>query len=360
MVHAVAHVLGTGFMAYSVAEIASFVEGKLHGEGSAIITSAQPHSCATPDSITFLSGSNRIKATDICNAGAIIVGIGCEHPANIPTIEVSSPLEAILKIAARFRPLTARPAAGIHPTAVVDPSARIGEGASIGPLAVVEADVEIGINTIIHAHAVVRAGCRIGQDVEIHPHAVLYPFTIVGDRTIIHAGVVLGCDGFGYIPNHPVHTKVPQLGHVDIREDVEIGANTTVDRATLGATTIGVSTKIDNQVMVGHNCQIGPRNILAAQVGLAGSCKTGDMVWMAGQVGVADHATICDGAMILGSTGVSRYVGPGERVAGVPHRPARDWILEQKALARLPKLIKEVNELRKKIEDGQDKERKCA
>lgn len=347
-------------MVYSVAELADFVGGTLHGDGTALIRSAQPHYCATPDSITFLSGNNRIKPADIKNAGAIVIGTGSELPQTIPSIEVQSPLDAILKIATRFRPLKSKSNTGIHPTAVIDPTAKIGAHVSIGPLAVIEADVEIGDSSVIHAHAVIREACRIGREAEIHPHAVLYPFTIVGDRTIVHAGVVLGCDGFGYKPGYPVHVKVPQLGHVEIGDDVEIGANTTVDRATLGATTIGTSCKLDNQVMVGHNCQIGPRNLIAAQVGIGGSCTTGDLVWMAGQAGIADHATIGDGAMILAAAGVARSVGQGERVAGAPHRPARDWAVEQKALSRLPKLIKEVNQLRKMLEGGKDAERKCA
>jgi UDP-3-O-[3-hydroxymyristoyl] glucosamine N-acyltransferase len=237
---------------------------------------------------------------------------------------------------------------------MIDPTA------SIGPYVVIEAHVQIGASTILHSHSVVRAYSILGADVTIHPHVVLYPFTEVGDRTILHSGVVLGCDGFGYKPSHPVHTKVPQLGNVTVSTDVEVGANSTIDRATLGSTVIGMSTKIDNQVQVGHNCQIGPRNIMAAQTGISGSCTTGDMVWMAGKVGLADHVKIGDGALLLAAAGIHKDIGPGERVIGSPSRPLREFAVEQAALSKLPALLREFREWRRTHEKPADDERKCA
>jgi UDP-3-O-[3-hydroxymyristoyl] glucosamine N-acyltransferase len=348
-------------MTYTLAELADIVNGNLLDPQAAatVIHAAVPLHAAQPDSITFLAGDRNFTNNELCKAAAIIVNRG-RGSMGIPTIEVDQPLEAMLRIVEAFLPPLAEPLPGIHPTAIVDPSAQIDPTASIGPYAVIEEHCSVGPRTIIHSHTVVRAWSVLGEDVVLHPHVVLYPFTHVGDRSIIHSGVVLGCDGFGYQPSHPVHTKVPQLGNVEISTDCEIGANTTIDRATIGSTTVGMSTKIDNQVMIGHNCRIGPRNIFAAHVGISGSCTTGDMVWMAGKVGIADHISIGDGALLLASAGIHRDIGPGERVVGSPARPIKEYALEQAALTRLPELLREFREWKRKAKLSTKDDRKCA
>lgn len=348
-------------MTYTLSQLAEVVGGTLldPADSGIVISAASPLHSAAVGCITFISRDRKIDGKTPCQASAAIVHRG-RGSIGIPTIEVGDPLAAMLQIAPLFQPKLPVPAPGIHPTAVVDPSAMIDPTASIGPFVVIEANVKVGARTIIHSHSVVRAHSMLGEEVTLHPHVVLYPFTEVGDRTILHSGVVLGCDGFGYKPNYPVHDKVPQLGTVKVSTDVEVGANTTIDRATLGSTTIGMSTKIDNQVQIGHNCQIGPRNIMAAQVGISGSCVTGDMVWMAGKVGMADHLTIGDGAMLLANSGVARDVGPGERLLGAPARPVRQFAVEQAALSKLPELLREFREWRRKQNEPKDDERKCA
>jgi UDP-3-O-[3-hydroxymyristoyl] glucosamine N-acyltransferase len=348
-------------MTYTLGQLAEVVGGTLldPADRDLSISAAMPFHSAVASSITFLSRDRRISVDTPCGASAVIVDRG-RGSVGVPTIEVDQPLDAMLLIAELFQPKLPVSPPGVHATAVVDPSATIDPTASIGPYVVIEAHVKVGARTTIHSHTVVRAYSILGDEVTLHPHVVLYPFTEVGDRTVLHSGVILGCDGFGYKPNHPVHLKVPQLGNVVVSTDVEIGANSTIDRATLGSTTIGMSTKIDNQVMIGHNCQIGPRNIMAAHTGLSGSCKTGDMVWMAGKVGLADHLTIGDGALLLAGSGVARDIKPGERVVGSPARPFREFAVEQAALSKVPGLLREFREWRRKQNEPKDGDRKCA
>lgn len=345
-------------MPWTIAEIADFVGGTLHGDGSRLISAVLPIDAATPDAIAFLSGNKRPADAERSKAGALFVCPGFGR-ARVPTIEVPDPRQAALSLALRFRPPPSKPTAGVHSTAIVDPSASIDANASIGPYAVVEAGVSIGAGSVLHSHVVVRFGCSLGDECEIHPHAVLYPYTTLGDHAIVHAGAVLGADGFGYTFTADGHTKLPQLGHVEVGHNVEIGANSTVDRAMLGATTVGDGTKIDNLVMVGHNCRLGRHNVLAAQVGIAGSSQTGDYVFLAGQVGISDHVSIGDGAVVTAGSGVHKNVPAGARHGGRPARESKAYTTEHAALSRLPRLLKEFAELRRRLEIAGE-ERKCA
>jgi len=220
------------------------------------------------------------------------------------------------------------------PTAHISPDADIGEGASIAPGAVIGAKAVIGAGTSIGANAVVGAGVVVGRDCRIAANATL-SHCLIEDRVIVHAGVQIGQDGFGFVPGKEGLRKVPQLGRVVVRSDVEIGANTTIDRGTSGDTVIGEGTKIDNLVQIGHNVEIGRRCIIVSQVGISGSCKIGDGVVIGGQGGLADHVTVGEGAQIAAKTGVMRDVGPGEVVMGYPARPIRQFWREVAALSRL-------------------------
>lgn len=332
-------------MAYTVAELAEFVGGALHGDGSPVIRRTAPLEDASADSITFVADSPRSRNKLIqINAGAVIVPPTLPIPS-IPTIVTEDPLAAILRVAERFCPAPPK-RVGIDPRAAIDPTASIAPDVFIGPYAVVEAGVVVGRACVLHAHAVIGLSCQLGDNVEIHPHAVLYPRTVVGDRSVIHSGAVLGGDGFGYRFHAGRHDKIPQLGHVEIGKDVEIGANTSIDRATLGVTRIGDGTKIDNQVMVAHNCRIGRHNILVSQVGIAGSCTTGDYVVMAGKAGVADHVTIGDRAVLGAMAGVFTDVPAGETYLGLPGRPERDAKRQHLLLERIPEMRRQLSEVR--------------
>ena len=234
---------------------------------------------------------------------------------------------------------------GIDPRAFVHKSATVGEGASIFPFASVGEGAVIGARCRIHAGAVVGRRCKLADDVTLHPHVVLYDDTVVGHRVIIHANSVIGADGFGYRLHEGKHVKVPQLGHVEIGDDVEIGACTTIDRGTFEATRIGAGTKIDNLVQIAHNCQVGRHNLFIGQMGIAGSSSTGDYVVVAGQVGITDHVHIGDGAIIGAKAGVTKDVPAGQRTLGAPATPERDQKRILMTLERLPEMRKELRRI---------------
>jgi UDP-3-O-[3-hydroxymyristoyl] glucosamine N-acyltransferase len=245
---------------------------------------------------------------------------------------------------------------GVDAKAVVHATAQIGEGTSIAALAVVGEGSVIGARCRIHAGAVIGRNCRIADDVTIYPNAVLYDDTVIGARTIIHANTVLGADGFGYRQHDGKHVKVPQLGNLEIGEDVEIGACTTIDRGTFQATCIGSGTKIDNLVQIGHNCKIGRHNILVGHVGLAGSVTTGDYVVFAGQAGLVDHVHVGAGAVIGAQAGVTKDVPAGACVLGSPATPAREQKRLLVSLEKLPEMRRDLRAIKRRLGIADDKE----
>ncbi|MCI0493103.1 MAG: UDP-3-O-(3-hydroxymyristoyl)glucosamine N-acyltransferase, partial [Planctomycetes bacterium] len=267
----------------------------------------------------------------------------CDWPAAIVVADVHT---AFSKIVIHFRPPRSKMSTGISSQAIVSPSARLGTWVSIHPGATIGDDCEIGANTTILPGAHVLPGCKIGEDVTIGPAVVLYENTVLGDRTVIHGGAVIGAHGFGYSQVGGRHVPAAQLGHVRIGSDVEIGAGTTIDRGTYGATSIGDGTKIDNLVQIGHNCRIGRHNLICSQVGIAGSTTTGDYVVMGGQVGVRDHVHIGTGAMLSAMAGIINNVPDGVVMMGIPATPERQQKLKQAAWAKLPEMRKEFKELR--------------
>jgi UDP-3-O-[3-hydroxymyristoyl] glucosamine N-acyltransferase len=256
---------------------------------------------------------------------------------------------AFATVVRQFRPPRPRRHIGISPQAVIAPSARLGEGVEIHPGALIGEDVEIGARTTIHSGVRILAGCRIGEDVMIFPNATLYEDTVIGPRCIIHANAVLGAYGFGYKTVEGRHKLSAQLGNVVVEADVEIGAASTIDRGSYGPTLIGEGSKIDNHVMIGHNCRIGRHNILCSQVGIAGSTTTGEYVTMGGQVGVRDHVHIGERASLGAKAGVKGDVPAGEKYFGVPATPERDQWAIQAAFAKLPELRRKVKELQRQV-----------
>jgi UDP-3-O-[3-hydroxymyristoyl] glucosamine N-acyltransferase len=248
------------------------------------------------------------------------------------------------------------PPHGIDPRAVIHPTAQIGPDPSIFPLAAVGEATVIGARCRIHSSAVIGRHCRLGDDVLIYPNAVLYDGTVVGSRVIIHANAVLGADGFGYRFQDGRHVKVPQLGTVEIGDDVEIGACTTVDRGTFQATRVGEGTKIDNLVQVGHNCRIGKHNLLVSQMGIAGSSSTGDYVVIAGQAGIADHIRIGDRVQIGAKAGITRDVPADQRMLGTPATPEREQKRIVISLQKLPELRRELRRLKQHLGIQDDQE----
>jgi UDP-3-O-[3-hydroxymyristoyl] glucosamine N-acyltransferase len=260
-------------------------------------------------------------------------------------IEVDDPLSAFLAVRTHLRG-EARPRwTGVHPQAWVAPSARLGKDVAIYPFAYVGDEALIGDGCTLHPGAVVGNRCALGNDVVLHPNAVLYEGVILGNRVEVHSGTVLGGDGFKYRFLDGRHVKVPHTGRVDVGDDVEIGSNCTIDRATFEATTIGEGSKIDNLVMIGHNNQIGRHNLLCGQVGIAGSCKTGDYVLMAGQAGIKDHTEIGDRVKIGAQAGVHRHVPSAHEVLGSPAMPVKEQRRIFQMIARLPEMYRQLREL---------------
>ncbi|MBW3596664.1 MAG: UDP-3-O-(3-hydroxymyristoyl)glucosamine N-acyltransferase [Planctomycetes bacterium] len=337
-------------MRQTLQEIAQLVAGRVVGDlqtpiiGAAILRDAQP------GDLTLADHANKAAELARSQASAAIVPTGFP-PTDIPCIVVDDVHAAFAKVVLHFRlRRPARPAA-ISPHAMIAPTAEIGPGVSIHPGAFLEDDVEIGAGAVIHSGARILAGCRIGENVTIFPGAVLYEDTQVGPRCIIHANVSLGAYGFGYKTTAGRHVLGAQLGYVVIEADVEIGAGTTIDRGSYGPTVIGEGTKIDNQVMIGHNCRIGRHNLLCSQVGIAGSTTTGDYVIIAGQVGVRDHVHIGERASLGAKAGIKDDVPPGAFYFGVPATPDRQQMKLQAAFAKLPEVRRQVKELQRQIEE---------
>jgi UDP-3-O-[3-hydroxymyristoyl] glucosamine N-acyltransferase len=336
-------------MQVTLADLAVLINGELNGDGGIVIHGAAPLGDAQPGQITLVDGVDKGQTLASCRASAVITPRGFA-PEQIATIQVDNVHVAFIRVMHHFRPPRVRPRLGISPMAVIDPSAKLGTDVDVHPFATIEGDVEIGAGSTINSGVRIMAGSRIGENVTIFPNAVLYEDTIVGPRCVIHAGAVLGAYGFGYCCVEGRHRMSAQLGNVVLGADVEIGANTTIDRGTYGSTIIGEGTKIDNQVMVAHNCRVGRHNLLCSQVGIAGSTTTGDYVVMAGQVGVRDHVHIGDRVMLGAMAGVMNDVPSNARWVGVPATPEREQMVKQVALAKLPEMRKQMKMLQATVD----------
>ncbi len=335
-------------MTITVRHLAEWVRGEVLGDGDLPISNARTLAEAQPGDITFVEHDKHLTAWHSSRASAAIVPQSV--PVNgRPIIRVADPLMAFARVVQQLRGRPPEEGPAISPAAHVHPTAKLASGVSVGPFAVVGENSEIGSNTIIHAGAMVGRFCKLGEDVVLHPHAILYDECVLGNRVVLHGNAVIGADGFGYRVQHGRHVKVPQLGWVEIEDDVEVGACTTIDRGTFGPTRIGAGTKIDNLVMIGHNCNIGKHNILCSQVGIAGSTTTGDYVVMAGQVGVADHLTIGDRVTIMAKSGVSGNISGGAQVLGMPALPHREQARIMLTMEKLPEIRKDVNRIKKHL-----------
>ena len=331
-------------MAATLAELAQLVVGTLLGPGELEIQGAATLSTAGPRDITFVDSADRLPRLEQNPAAAVVVPrlISPEHR---PAIQVDDVHAAFAKIVCHFRPPCPQPRIGVSPAAIVSSSARLAHDVDVHPGATIGDDVTIGTGSTVHSGAQIMAGCQIADHVTIFPNAVLYENTVVGPRCVIHASAVLGAYGFGYVLTNGKHQLSAQLGYVELGADVDVGAGTTIDRGTYGPTVIGEGTKIDNLVMIGHNCHIGRHNMLCSQVGIAGSTVTGEYVVMAGQAGVRDHVHIGDRAILGAKAGVPNDVPADTFVFGIPARPEREQKLIFAAIAKLPELRRQFKSL---------------
>jgi UDP-3-O-[3-hydroxymyristoyl] glucosamine N-acyltransferase len=339
-------------------QLAALVQGAVHGDENIAVEAARPIGEAGPGSITFLENDRHIRQLHDCRASAVVVppAIAARHEellaqrqAPLSLLEVRDALAGFIAIVRHLHPpLPALPAT-IDRLSSIDPGARLGEDCRVGPFATVGAGSVLGARCRLHDRVTVGRGCKLGDDVELYPGVVLYDGTVLGDRVIVHANAVIGADGFGYRLQGGRHVKVPQLGRVEVGDDVEIGAGAAIDRATFGATRVGAGTKIDNLVQIGHNCSVGRNNLIVSQVGIAGSCTTGDYVVIAGQVGMADHVHIGDGAVIGARSGLHRDIAAGERILGAPGRPESEEKRILLCLEKLPEMRRELRQIKARI-----------
>jgi len=336
-------------VSFTLGQLAEALGATLEGDRNRIVTGVASLEQAGPDHVSFVIAAKYLKAASQSAAAALVVA---RDVTGLPQalLRVDSAQVALISLLRLFHP--ERPVTpGVHATAVIEPGARIDASASVGPGAVVEGGAVIGARSQVGALCFVGAGAVLADDVVLHPRAVVHAGVIVGHRVIVHSGAVLGADGFGYAFDGIAHRKIPQVGGLRIADDVEIGANTTIDRATLGDTVIGRGSKIDNLVQVGHNCEVGEDVILVAQVGISGSCTIGKRAVLAGQVGVADHVTIGEGTILTAQSGVPSDVEAGQVMSGTPSRPAalsrRIWAAE----TMLPELVRRVRSLEKRVRE---------
>jgi UDP-3-O-[3-hydroxymyristoyl] glucosamine N-acyltransferase len=331
-----------------LSDLAAQLECPLEGDGTLEITGAAGLEQAGPGQLTFF-GNPKLKALlDATRASAVIM------PAQAPPIphamlRSAHPYLTFARALTIFHPRS-RPVPGVSPHAILDEGVDLGPDVSIGPFVVIGRDVRIGARTVIASHVSIGFGTVIGEDCDIRPHASLGARITLGRRVIVYDGAVIGSDGFGYAPTPEGHYfKIPQVGTVIVEDDVEIGANATIDRASMGETRIGAGTKIDNLVQVAHSCTIGRDVILSAQVGLAGSTTIEDRVTLAGQVGVAGHLTIGKGTIVTAQSGVPNSIPSGALYSGYPAIDNRDWRKSSAIFARLPELRKQVIRLEERL-----------
>ncbi len=334
-------------MSFTAQEIAQQLGGEVVGDPAIQLSGFSPATNAKAGDLTFAENETFFQKAEQSAAVAILVD-GPFQSDKKTVIRVPNARIAFAKVLPIFFP-EAKFTAGIHPSAVIATSAVIDPTAHIGPHCTVADGVKIGPRTALIASVFVGAGSTVGEDCFLQPNITLYSKTQIGNRVRIHAGTVVGSDGFGYVLDQGLHRKVPQVGHVVIHDDVEIGANVTIDRGALGPTTIGRGTKIDNLVQIAHNVTLGDHCLLISQVGVAGSTKMGNYVTLAGQVGVAGHLKIGSKAIISAQSGVMHDVPEGEKWFGTPAQPDRRLKRQLIAIQHLPELVKRVAALEARL-----------
>jgi UDP-3-O-[3-hydroxymyristoyl] glucosamine N-acyltransferase len=333
-------------MSFTAAEIAKLLGGEVLGDATLVLHRFAPADRAQPGDLTFAENENYFARAEQSAASAIIVD-GPFSSGRKTLVRVPNARLAFAKVLPLFFPEPVY-APGIHPTAVVAAGAQVDASAHIGPYCVLGEGVRIGPRSVLQGGNHVGANCALGEEVNLFPNVTLYPGTEIGSRVRIHSGTVIGSDGFGYVFDAGIHRKVPQIGNVVIRDDVEVGANVTIDRGALGPTIIGRGTKIDNLVQIAHNVVVGDNCLIVSQAGIAGSTKLGNYVILAGQVGIAGHLKIGNRVSVAAQSGVMTNIPDGEKYLWSPAQPDRQAKRQMIALQQLPELLRRVHALEKK------------
>jgi len=335
---------------YTLSEIALRTGAELRGSGSITITGVAPIESASEGEITFLGNRRYRRFLSTTRASAVIVPPDLSGEVKGAALISHNPYLCLSRVIKLFHPRPEGLPTGIHPTALIGEGTHLGEDVAIGPYVVIGNGCSVGDRTVICAGSVIGDRVSVGSDTIIYPNVTVGPRTVIGSRVILHPGAVLGADGFGFTFEGGVHHKIPQVGHVVVEDDVEIGANSAVDRATLGVTRIGRGTKIDNLVQVGHNVTIGENTVISGQAGISGSTRIGSGVWIGGQAGFIGHIEVGDGAMVGAQAGVTKSISPKSVVSGYPARPHAISKRIEAAQAKLPELLKKIREQEKRIE----------
>jgi len=340
----------------TVAEIARLLGAKISGNADTVIRGVAKIEDAGPADITFIANARYVKHLETTQAGAVLIAPG-SWVTNRTLIEVNDPYADFVRLLTLFHPKAIWMRKGIHPTAVVEADAVVDQSAAIGAFCYIGPRTTVGSDTVLYPHVIVAADVVIGCGCEIHSGVTLREGTRLGNRVVIQDGAVIGSDGFGFAATECGYEKIPQSGIVIIEDDVEIGANTTIDRATMGRTVIGKGTKLDNLIQIGHNVSIGSHTVIAAQSGVSGSSKIGDQCRIGGQVGIVGHLQIGDRVMIGAQSGVSSDVPNGDIVSGSPARAHGLWKRIEVALTRLPDLLRRVRDLESAVFKAQTKDK---
>ena len=334
-------------MPYTAAEIAQHLQGEVLGDSGVVLHSFAPADSAKEGDLTFAENEEYLTRAEQSAASAVIVGAKLSSTTKV-LIRVKSARIAFAKALELFFPEPSFPPT-VHASAVIAGDAQVDPTAHIGPHCVVGSRTRIGPRVALISNVCVAADCKLGEGAVLFPNVTIYARSEIGSRVRIHAGTVIGSDGFGYVQDAGVHRKVPQIGNVIIGEDVEIGANVTIDRGALGPTVIGKGSKIDNLVQIAHNVQIGEHCLLIAQVGIAGSTRMGNYVVLAGQVGVAGHLQLGDQVTVAAKSGVMNDIPTGGKWLGAPAQPDKESKRQLIALRQLPELLRRVAELERQL-----------
>ena len=337
---------GGGDLVLTAAAVAEAVAGRLVGDGTVAVRGIAPLDRAGPSDLSFLGAPKYAAAFGASQAGVVLVAPElAETPGSAPArVIVAKPMEALLGLLPRFHTLPPAPV-GVHPTAIIGSGARLGRDVSVGPYVVIGENAVIGDECILGAHSVVGAGVELGARCQLYPSVTLYPGARLGARVTVHAGARIASDGFGYVQRDGAHLKIPHVGRCILEDDVEIGANTTIDRGSIDDTVVGAGTKVDNLVQIGHNVRIGRACLIMAQVGIAGSVHVEDGAMLLGQVGISGHHTIGKGARLAAQAGVFGDIPAGETWSGYPARPHKEALRAQAALFKLPALLRRIERL---------------
>lgn len=337
--------------AFKVAVLAEMCGGTAEGDIERVINSVSSLEDANPNQLSFVANQKAAVSATSSRAGCLLVPHGFQRPDGLTVVRVADPRAAFARLIALLHPARAKEP-GTHPTAVIAPTARIGSGCYIGAYVTIGEHAELGDSCTIHAGSHIGESVVMGEGCLLYPNVTLYRDVRIGRGAVLHAGCIIGADGFGFAQTGGRYEKFPQIGTVEIGDDVEIGANSCIDRAALGVTRVGDGSKLDNLVHVGHNCQIGKHVAIAAQAGFSGAVEIGDHAVIGGQVGVGEKAKIVAGAMIGGQAGVlsGKTMRLTEPVWGTPVQPVKEHFAQLAALSRLPELLGEVKRLKQRIE----------